>query len=49
MIGYEHNVANNPLTMNIVATSFILTKDCKEISYILKGISLWCTNELGLE
>ena len=32
IIGYEDNVANNPLTMNIVVSSIILTKDCKEIS-----------------
>ena len=32
MIGCEDNVATNPLTMNIVVSSIILTKDCKEIS-----------------
>ena len=32
MIGSEDNVANNPLTMNIVVSSIILTKDYKEIS-----------------
>ena len=32
MINSEDNVANNPLTMNIVVSSIILTKDYKEIS-----------------
>ena len=32
MIGCEVNVATNPLTMNIVVSSIILTKDCKDIS-----------------
>ena len=32
MVGCEDNVATNPLTMNIVVSSIILTKDCKEIS-----------------
>ena len=32
MIGCEDNVATNPVTMNIVVSSIILTKDCKEIS-----------------
>ena len=32
MIGSEDKVANNPLTMNIVVSSIILTKDYKEIS-----------------
>ena len=32
MIGCEDNVATNPLIMNIVVSSIILTKDCKEIS-----------------